>query len=60
MSVSSKKLLIEIMRIIPAAILGYFLSKLLKLTGISRVIFYFAVYLAVGILIELIRKMFKK
>lgn len=49
--------MINILRIIISAIIGYWLSVELALDGFIRFLFFFGIFIAVSILLEIMRKM---
>ncbi|RLD67476.1 MAG: hypothetical protein DRI95_04735 [Bacteroidetes bacterium] len=48
--------MINILRILISAVIGYWLSVELALDGFIRFLFFFGIFIAVSILIEIIRK----
>ncbi len=48
--------MINILRILISAVIGYWLSVELELDGFIRFLFFFGIFIAVSILIEIIRK----
>lgn len=51
--------MINILRVIISAILGYWIYKELALDGFVLFIFFFGIFIAVSILLEIIRKVFE-
>ncbi|RLD75681.1 MAG: hypothetical protein DRJ10_14835 [Bacteroidetes bacterium] len=48
--------MINILRIVISAIIGYWISKILDLEGFIQFLFFFGIFIAVSILLEIIRK----
>lgn len=52
--------MINVLRIVISAIVGYWLSVELGLEGFIRFLFFFGIFIAVSILLEIIRKLFQR
>jgi len=52
--------MINVLRIVISAIIGYWISEELALEGFTRFIFFFGIFIVISILIEIIRKIVKR
>lgn len=53
-----KQRIIDFLRFIISAILGFWLVNRLKMEGFIVIVFFFGIYIAVSIFIEIIRRLF--